>query len=140
MKQGRQTGAALIETVLLGLILLAPLMWLLTTLSQVQRGAFAAAAAAREAGFEAVRANSVAAADRGVRLAVQQAFEDHGLTATRARVRWTSTGFERGGRVEVEVSYPVPVLRAPAVGVITRPAIWVRARHLARIDPFRSGA
>lgn len=136
---GHQRGAALIEMLLLGLLLLAPLIWAFTVLADLHRGALATASAAREAGTDAARSGSMAEAGRAVEEAVSRAFADHGLDPVEARVRWTSDSALRGGgAVEVEVSYAVTVLQAPFIGQVSGPSVWVNARHVARIDPFRS--
>lgn len=138
MRQAEK-GQAVIETVVLGLLLLAPLLWALTVLAELHRGALATTAAAREAGFEAARAESLVEAERSIGPAMRQAFADHGLEPERARVRWSADpGLARGGTVEVEVRYPVAVFRAPFIGRVSQPSIWVTARHAARIDPYRS--
>ncbi len=135
----RELGSSLIETMLLGLLMLVPLLWVLGLLADVQRGALASTAAAREAGFEAARSNDVSAADRAVHNAVHQAFADQGLPPSEAGVRWTSDpGFPRGGKVEVRVSYEVTVLQMPFLGRVAGPYISVDASHVARIDPYRS--
>lgn len=135
----REEGQAVIETILIGLLLLAPLIWTLTVLADLQRGALAATAAAREAGFEAARSMSWQDAARAVDQAVAQAFRDHGLDVSQAEVRWAAErGLPRGGVVEVRVSYPVSVARVPFLGRLRRPAVWVRASHTARSDRYRS--
>lgn len=135
----RERGQALIETVLLGLLLMIPIVWLLSVLADVHRGALATTAAARHAGADATRATSRAAATRAIDDAVARALADHGIVASEARVRWSvSPAFRRGGAVEVEVSYPVSVFRAPFVGRAGGLSVWVNARHVARIDLFRS--
>lgn len=131
-----ERGQALIETVLLGLLLLVPLLWLLATLSEVQRGALAASAAAREAGADAVREAGEGDVAAALRAAVVRAFADHHIDPRAARVRWAG-GLERGGMIEVVVSYPVEVLPLPLLGELG-PSIWVHARHVARVDPYRS--
>lgn len=134
-----ESGQALIETILLGLILLVPLLWALGVLADLHRGALAANAAARDAGLAAARSTNVADADTSIRRMVDRAFSDHGLDPGEARVRWTSsTGLQRGGTVEIEVSYPVTVVQAPFIGRVSGPSIWINARHAGRIDPFRS--
>lgn len=47
---GDQRGTALIELVWLGILLMVPLVWLVLSVFEVQRGAFAVSAAARAAG------------------------------------------------------------------------------------------
>lgn len=134
-----ERGQALIEVVLVGLLLLAPLLWGLGVLAQLHRGALAATSAAREAGLDAARAAGAAQARRSGERALVQAFIDHGLDARRVEARWSmDPRLERGSAVEVEVSYPVSVLQAPFLGSVSGPSIWIRARHVARVDPFRS--
>lgn len=135
----RERGSSLIETMLLGLLLLIPLVWVLGVLADLQRGALASTAAAREAGSDAARSHDASSADRAVLGAVRQAFVDHGLAPSEAKVRWSSDpGLPRGGRVEVRVSYEVTVLQMPFLGRVAGPSIEVDASHVARIDPYRS--
>ena len=135
----RERGAALVETVLLGLVLIVPLIWTLGVLGALHRGALAATAAAREAGLDAARATDLAAADRSVAAAVATAFRNQGLDPSDARVRWTAgPTLRRGAAVEVEVRFPVTVLQAPLLGAVSGPSVWVEARHVARVDLYRS--
>lgn len=134
-----ERGGAVIETFLLGLLLLVPLVWALGVLADLHRGALAATAAAREAGLNAARSSDPLEADAAVEAAVETAFVNQGLDPQDAQVRWTSDSqLERGGTVEVEVSYPVTVVQAPLLGRVAGPTVWVRARHIARIDLWRS--
>jgi hypothetical protein len=132
-----ERGFALIETILVGLLLLVPLVWLLGFLSDLHRGALASAAAAKEAGAEAARRAGVGDMDAAVERAVALAFKDHGLDPRRAEVRVRSAG-GRGAPVEVVVGYDVTVLQAPFLGKVAGPSIEVTARHIARIDPYAS--
>lgn len=127
------------ETILLGLLLLAPLIWLLAVLGAVHRATLATSAAAREAGWEVARSIDGQAARRAVSGAVGVALRDQALDPASARVEtvW-APGLQRGTAVQIQVSYPVPVLSAPFLGAISKPVLWVEAIHVARIDPFRS--
>jgi hypothetical protein len=139
MSDRRACGQALTESIVVGLLLLAPLIWALGVLAELHRSALAATAAAREAGFEAARSVSTGDAERAVADAVAQAFNDHGLDPAVARVSWSAaSGLERGAPVAVEVAVPVPVVGAPFLGPLAPASVWVRARHVARVDPFRS--
>lgn len=139
MKARRELGQALVESILLGLVLLVPLVWGLGVLAQLHSAALASTAAVREAAFDAARTSGMADADRAIQSAIARAFADNGLDPSQAHVQWTSsTGLERGGTVEIRVEYPVSALQAPFIGGIEGPAIWVGASHVARIDPFRS--
>ena len=134
-----EDGMALVEAILVALVFVVPLLAALGVLSELHRGALAATAAAREAGFEAARSDSAVQANQAVDAAVRAAFFDHGVDSGSADVKWTWTpGFARGGEVEVVVAYPVEALRLPFVGSMSEPRIWVNARHVARIDPFMS--
>lgn len=134
-----QRGGALIETALVGLFLLIPLVWLLIILADVHRGALATTTAAREAGADAARESSLSGASRAVERAVAQAFFDHRIAPGDARIRWSApSGLGRGASIGIEVSYPVEVLQIPFLGRVGGPAIWVNARHVTRIDPYRS--
>jgi hypothetical protein len=133
-----EAGLALVETLLLGLLLLAPLVWGLGILSELHRAALATTAAAREAGFDAARAPTAAEAGRRIDAAVASAFADHGLDPADATVEWTSRELDRGGDVEIRVTYATPVLQAPFLGSVSGPSISVNAAHVARVDPFRS--
>lgn len=133
----RQEGSALVETFLLAMVLLVPLLWALGVLAELHRGALATSAAAREAGLEAARAPDTADAERAVAGAVHRALVNHGLDPGDATVRWSADpGFPRGAVVEVVVSYPVTVTQAPLLGEVAGPSITVRASHVARIDPY----
>ena len=135
----QESGQAVLESVLLGLLLLVPLIWLLSVLADVHRGALATTAAVREAGFDAARSGDLSTADRAVEQAVTTAFADHGLDPNAAEVEWSApAGLIRGGFVEVRVSYRVSVAQAPLIGRVTGPSITVNAQHVTRIDPFRS--
>ncbi len=134
-----ERGGAVIETFLLGLLLIVPIVWALGVLADLHRGALAATAAAREAGLDAARSTDVMAADSAVERAVTAAFRNQGLDPRDARVQWTSDSqLARGGTVEIEVSYPITVLQAPLLGRVAGPSVWVRARSVARIDLWRS--
>lgn len=131
-------GQAVVETLLLGLLFLVPLIWALGVLSELHRAALASTSAAREAGFDAARTGTERDAAAAIAAAVRQAFDNQGLDAADARIRWSAGGLRRGGDLEIEISYPVTVAQAPMIGRAGGPSIWVRARHIARIDPYRS--
>lgn len=136
---GREHGHAFVEALLVGILLLVPALWVLVVLSDLHRAALGATAAAREAGFEAVRASGGVAGERAASQAIRRAFADHALDADRAEVRVVGLDrFERGSEVTVEVAYPVRISRLPLIGLEAGPSIWVRARTSAVIDRYRS--
>jgi hypothetical protein len=135
----RDNGQVVIETLLVSLILLVPLIWMLSVLSDLHRGAPGTTAAAREGGSDAASSSSLANAAVAVERAVHQAFVDDGLDPRLAVVSWVATpGLGRGGSVRVSVTYPVTIAQFPFLGRVSGPSIGVRAIDLARIDPYRS--
>jgi hypothetical protein len=139
MTDRQESGQAVVEALLFGILLLIPLIWVLGVLSDLHRSALAATAAAREAGFDAARSASLSDADAAVAEAVRRAFVDQGLDPAEAEVRWGAGGtLHRGAAVEVEIAFPVTVVQAPLLGRVSGPSVWIRARHIARIDPYRS--
>lgn len=123
----------MIETVVLGLILIVPLVWLLGVLAEVHRAALATNSAAREVGWELTRGGTPIGADHAAALA----FDDHGLGAGPARVSWHGR-VERGEILVVTVAYPVPVASFPLLGRLSEPVMWVRATHQVHVPAHRS--
>ena len=134
-----ESGQALTETLLLGLLLFVPLIWALGVLGDLHRTALATTAAVRDAGVVAAGASSAGDAEVAIDAAVARALNDHGLTTRVAELRWGAVpSFERGARVEISVRYPVTIVQAPLLGRVAGPSIWVDARHVARLHPFIS--
>jgi hypothetical protein len=134
-----ERGQALVESLVLGMLLIVPIVWALMVLADVHRSALGTTSAAREAGFDAARSDGLSAAARSVERTVELALTNHGLDADEANVRLSAPdGLVRGARIEVHVSYPVGVARFPFLGEVSGPSIWVRSTHIARVDPFAS--
>ena len=133
------SGHALIEAIVLGLVLLVPVIWMLSVFSELHGAALGTTSAAREAGFEASRSNDPVSADREIQRVVALSLTDHGLDPSLTHVSWSPTdGWRRGGGIEVVVTYEVPVFQAPLLGQITGPAIPVTATHVTDIQRYRS--
>lgn len=74
-------GNAIVEFVWLGLLLLVPLLWIVLSVFDVQRGAFAVDAAARAAGRAYVLAPDDATGRLRAEAAARQALSDQGVDA-----------------------------------------------------------
>lgn len=131
-------GHTLLETLLLGLLLLVPLIWTLAVLSDMHRVALAATAAVREAGAAAARASDASRAEGAARAAIGMALADHDVERGNVVTTVDVGGFVRGARVAVLLEVPVPVFSLPFLGRLSGPEVWVRASHEARIDPYAS--
>lgn len=132
-------GYAVLEAFLLALVLLLPVIWLLTVSADVQRSALASASAVREAGLAASRAATPSDAHAHADSAARRALLERGVAPSAARISLSSDGAPgRDELIEVRVETPVHVLRVPFLRDAIGPAIWVRARHVARVEPYRS--
>lgn len=74
-----EDGTALVEFTWLGVLLLVPLVWVVLTLFDVQRGTFSITTAARAAGRAFVLAPSEQAGRDRAQAAARQALDDQGL-------------------------------------------------------------
>ncbi len=139
-------GAATIEFVFLGVLVLVPLMYLVIAASEVQRNAFAVTQAAREAGRAYATADDPAAADGRARHAVTLAFRDQGLSPDGVELRYGAVGggcaddgaatLEPGADFEICV---VRTFRIPAVPTyVDAGNNTVTGRYVVHIDDFRS--
>jgi len=71
-------GSAVVEIVWLGVLLLVPLLWIVLSVFEVQRGAFATTSAARSAARAYALADSDAAGREQAQAAIRQAMADQG--------------------------------------------------------------
>lgn len=92
-RRGRrgERGSALVEVVWLGVLLLLPMLWIVLSVFEVQRGAFGVEAAARSAARAYALAGDDAAGRSRAEAAVRQALEDQGLEDAPVDVRVTCT-------------------------------------------------
>ena len=137
---GTDEGSATVEFVLFSLLLLVPFTYVLLTVFQVQRAAYATTEAAREAGRAFVTAPSAAEAQRRVGEAVALALRDQGLPPTGLDVRISCSRqpcLTPGGTVTVTIQDQVALPWVPAL--LGRPAasVTVRAVHVQTVDAFR---
>jgi Flp pilus assembly protein TadG len=135
-------GSALVELTWLGILLLIPLMWILLSAFEVQRGAFAVSTAARSAGRVYALAPSDAAGQARAEAVVRQALADQGLEESPMRVRVTCTPFPANCHsgtsvitVRVYTSVDVPLL--PAVLGGEAPTFALDASHTVPIGQYQ---
>jgi Flp pilus assembly protein TadG len=74
-----ERGSALVELTWLGILLLVPMLWIVMSVFQVQRGAFAVSAAARAAGRAYALAPTDAEGRQRALAAARQAMADQGV-------------------------------------------------------------
>lgn len=79
MTRRDERGSALVELTWLGLLLLVPLLWVVLSVFEVQRGAFAVSGAARAAGRAYALAPNDAIGQARAEAAARQVLVDHGI-------------------------------------------------------------
>ena len=89
-----ERGSALVELTWLGVLLLIPLLWIVLSVFEVQRGAFAVDAAARAAGRAYALAPTDAEGRQRAEAAARLALEDQGISAP-LDLRITCTPYPR---------------------------------------------
>ena len=88
-----ESGSALVELVWLGILLLVPLLWIVLSVFEVQRGAFATTGAARAAGRAFALAPDDATGRERAEAAARQAFADQGIDAAAVELSITCAPF-----------------------------------------------
>ncbi len=88
-----EDGSALVELTWLGILLLVPLLWIVVSVFDVQRGAFAVSGAARAAGRAYALAPTDAEGQRRAEAAARQALDDQGVHGVPLSVRVTCTPY-----------------------------------------------
>lgn len=131
-------GNAMLEFVYLSILLMVPLVYLLTTVFQVQRAAFGVTEAARQAGRAYATAETADAGMVRARAAAEIALRDQGLTLAEPLVLRASDGVAPGSQVRVVVRHRVVLpLVGGLFGGAVPPNIPVQASHLAVVDRFK---
>ena len=141
MRARDEEGTAVIEFVWLAILLLVPLLYVVLTVFETQRAAYAASAAARSAGRAFVTSPDQASAYSRAQAAARLAYTDQGLTDA-PRVQISCRPAPRdcltpGSVVRAEVRSSVDLPLLPAVFGSQTPAIRLRADHQAPYGTFR---
>ena len=82
MRRRTESGSAVVEVVWLGILLLLPMVWIVLSVFEVQRGAFGVTAAARAAGRAYALAPDDATGAQQAKAAAAVAMADQGLDDT----------------------------------------------------------
>lgn len=88
-----ERGSALVELSWLGILLLVPLLWIVVSVFDVQRGAFGVSGAARAAGRAYALAPNDAEGQVRANAAARQALEDQGVDGVPVSVTITCTPY-----------------------------------------------
>lgn len=136
-----EEGSALVEVAWLGILLLVPMVWIVLSVFDVQRGAFGVEAAARSAARAYVLAGDDVAGRKAAEAAARQALADQGLedAALDVRVSCTVPVDCHSGTsvvtVVVGTSVDLPLL--PDVLGAGRPSFALDASHTVPVGRYQ---
>jgi Flp pilus assembly protein TadG len=143
-RQHGDAGSALIEFFFLAVLLLIPLVYVLLTVFEVQRAAYAANAATREAGRAFATAGSDAEGYPRAYAAAAVALADHSLNLGPGQPTIDCSPqpcLTPGGQIDVRLDTEVALPLLPRVLTGRAPAtIGIHARHVAHVDEFRGAS
>jgi Flp pilus assembly protein TadG len=137
-----EKGSALVELAWLGILLVLPVLWIVVSVFQVQRGAFGVSAAARAA----ARAYSLAPDDAiglaRARTAARTALDDQGVTDVTPEVRVSCTPYpddchQGTSVITVSVHSRVVLPMMPSALGSSRPSFALDASQSVPIGQFQ---
>lgn len=135
-------GSALVEVTWLAILLLVPLLYIVLAVFEVQRGAFAATAAARSAGRAFVLAPDPGTGSARAEAAARLTFADQRLGPHRSDLAVSCTPdpgacLAPGSVVTVTVAYQVPLPLLPSALGDQTPSVRVEAVHAVPFGTYR---
>ena len=137
-----ERGSALVELSWLGLLLMVPLLWIVVSVFEVQRGAFAVSTAARSAGRVFALAPNDALGRARADVVVRQALADQGLEGQSFSVEISCSPNPRDCHqgtsvITVRVSTGVAVPLLPEVLGGDAPRFALDAEHTVPIGQYQ---
>lgn len=139
-----EQGTALVELVWLGILLLVPVVWVLLTVFDAQRGAYGVSTAARAAGRAYALAPDDATGEQRARAAAQLALADQGLAGqpVQVQVQVSCTPFpgdchQGTSVITVRVSSRVDLPLVPEVLGDQAPSLSLDASHTVPIGQYQ---
>ena len=144
MTERDESGSALVELVWLGILLLVPILWIVVTVFDVQKGAFAVDGAARAAGRAYALAPDDAVGRARAEAAARQALADQGVDEP-VEVRISCTPYPTDCHsgtsvITVRIASRVDVPLVPDFLGGDAPSIALDASHTVPIGQFQEVA
>jgi len=142
MRRRDQRGSALVELSWLGILLLLPVLWIVMSVFQVQRGAFGVSAAARAAARAYALAPDDASGLTRARQAAQVALDDQGVHGVSPDVRVTCAPYpsdchQGSSVITVSVHSRVVLPMMPSALGGNRPTFALDATQTVPIGQFQ---
>ncbi|MBM7516014.1 hypothetical protein [Nocardioides nitrophenolicus] len=137
-----ERGSGLVEVVWLALLLLLPLLWVVLSVAEVQRGSFGVSGAARAAARAYALAPDDATGERRARAVARQVLADQGLAGAPVTVTVTCTPYptacHRGTSViTVRVASAVALPLLPDLFGLGRPRFALAAEERVPIGRYQ---
>ncbi|MCW2766768.1 MAG: hypothetical protein JWO11_2727 [Nocardioides sp.] len=137
-----EDGTALVELTWLGLLLLVPMLWIVMSAFEVQRGGFGVSAAARAAGRAYALAPTDGEGRRRAEAVARQALADQGLADAPLEVTVTCTPYpsdchQGTSVITVRIASRVDLPMLPAVLGGDAPSFALEATHTVPIGQFQ---
>lgn len=137
-----ERGTAVVELVWLGILLLVPVVWIVLSLFEVQRGAFATTTAARSAARAYALAPTDAQGLAAARAAARQALDDQGVAPVPVEVEVSCTPYPQQCHngtsvITVRVSTSVDLPLLPEVLGSGRASFALDATHTVPIGRYQ---
>ena len=137
-----ESGSALVELTWLGVLLLVPMLWIVLSVFEVQKGAFGVSGAARAAGRAYALAPNDALGRARAEQAARQALADQGLSGAPVTVTVTCTPYphdcHRGTSViTVRVASSVALPLLPDVLGGEAPSFALDAEHRVPVGQYQ---
>lgn len=139
-----EAGTALIEVTWLGILLMVPLVYVVLSVFDVQRGAFGVTAASRAAARAYALAPSPAEGEARAAAAARLAMRDQGLDADSAKIDVSCTPnphdcHQPGSVITVDIWTRVDLPLLPAMLGGDTPSFRLDAHHRVPYGTFREG-
>lgn len=140
-----EEGTAIVEFVWLALLLVVPLLWIVLSVFEVQRGAFAVDAAARSAGRAYSLAPDQATAEKRAKGVVDLVLADQGADGMKGRVTVSCTPFPDHcltgtSTITVTVDSAVDLPWVPAFVGSATPTFALTSQHSVPIGQYVEAA
>ena len=136
-----EQGSAIVETVWLGILLLVPLVYVVLSVFEVQRGAFATTTAARSAARAYALAPDDASGARAATAAARQAFDDQGMEGVGVAVQVScepvADCHSGTSLITVRIDADVTLPLLPELLGSSRPAFALDATHTVPIGQYQ---
>lgn len=142
MSRRGERGSALVELTWLGVLLLVPMLWVIVSVFEVQRGAFAVSAAARAAGRAYALAPDDATGRARAEAAARQALADQGIDHAPLRLEVRCSPYPHDCHagtsvITVAISSRVDLPLMPSVLGGRAPSFALDASHTVPIGQFQ---